>query len=237
MPWSPSRLSITLNAPLAPPIPCYALLTKVQIRYLMCGQNMPWESLTSTSSGLSTTQTILRPDHKCFWPPPSQVSFSDVIAFSTSPDLSDFPSSHYSGGCNWLINDWPTFRCQAYINYTFIGPTMYWLLCSLLGIGFGNAGCHLCHGLSYSIAGNARNYNPEGYELEKVGGAIIPHGLSVVISAPAVFNFTGKSVNKTCTAYKVLFDFVRLCKDCLFFFSPFSHFLPVAMREENVSSK
>ena len=100
MPWSPSRLSITLSAPLAPPIPCYALLTKVQIRYLMCGQNMPWESLTSTSSGLSTTQTILRPDHKCFWPPPSQVSFSDVIAFSTSPDLSDFPSSHYSGGCN-----------------------------------------------------------------------------------------------------------------------------------------
>ena len=99
MPWSPSRLSITLSAPLAPPIPCYALLTKVQIRYLMCGQNMPWESLTSTSSGLSTTQTILRPDHKCIWPLPSQVS--SILTSKEMLDycffnLSDFLSSYYS---------------------------------------------------------------------------------------------------------------------------------------------
>ena len=91
MPWSPLRLSITLNAPLAPPIPCYALLTKVQIRYLMCGQNMPWESLTSTSSGLSTTQTILRPDHKCFWPPPSQVSSLTLLLFQPVPIYLTFP--------------------------------------------------------------------------------------------------------------------------------------------------
>jgi len=58
----------------------------------------------------------------------------------------------------------------------------------LAGIGFGNAGCHLPHGMSYAVAGLAHTYSAPGWPSNH---PMVPHGISVIVNAPAVFRFTG----------------------------------------------
>lgn len=58
----------------------------------------------------------------------------------------------------------------------------------LAGMGFGNAGCHVPHGMSYAVAGLVKSYQPDGWPTNH---PMIPHGTSVIVNAPAVFRKMG----------------------------------------------
>jgi hydroxyacid-oxoacid transhydrogenase len=58
---------------------------------------------------------------------------------------------------------------------------------TMAGVGFGSAGVHIPHACAYPIAGLKHVYQPPGYPDDH---AFVPHGHSVIVTAPAAFRFT-----------------------------------------------
>ncbi|MBN6037712.1 hydroxyacid-oxoacid transhydrogenase [Amycolatopsis sp. 195334CR] len=61
------------------------------------------------------------------------------------------------------------------------------LAATFAGLGFGNAGVHIPHANAYPVAGQVREFHPEGYPGDE---AMVPHGMAVSLTAPAAFEFT-----------------------------------------------
>ena len=106
--------------------------------------------------------------------PPSQGAnpFSDMVAFEALKLIGQYLVR--------AVNDASDTEARAEMMYA----------ATLAGIAFGNAGCHLPHGMSYAVSGLVREYRAPGYPQ---GEAFVPHGMSVVLNAPSVYRFTASA--------------------------------------------
>ena len=83
---------------------------------------------------------------------------------------------------------------RAYYNGYDLEARYYMMLaCELASSSFGNAGVHIPHANAYPIAGMVRDYIPPDY---KVDYPLVPHGISVVLTAPAAFRFIAPAMTE-----------------------------------------
>lgn len=113
------------------------------------------------------------------------------------------PAYQGSNPVSDIFSKWALEQTIKYLPRIYDDPTgdeearaQMLLAASTAGIGFGNAGVHLCHAGSYPISSlnKARpkadqyfhpSYNPDV--------PLIPHGVAVSLTAPSVFHFTAPS--------------------------------------------
>jgi alcohol dehydrogenase class IV len=84
-----------------------------------------------------------------------------------------------------------TYLRRAYYNGSDLEAKSHMAMAATFaGIGFGNAGVHIPHALAYPIAARIKGWVPPGYGTEE---PMVPHGLSVALTAAANFRFTAPS--------------------------------------------
>ena len=76
------------------------------------------------------------------------------------------------------------------------------LAATFAGMGIGNSGVHIPHANAYPIAGMVKDFRPAGYPADE---PIVPHGMSVSLTAPQAFRFTfGSAPERHLTAARLL---------------------------------
>lgn len=80
-----------------------------------------------------------------------------------------------------------SFRTAVRSGDDVVARTDMALAATFAGLGFGNAGVHIPHANAYPIAGQVRDFHPDGYPADE---PMVPHGMSVSLTAPEAFRFT-----------------------------------------------
>lgn len=170
---------------------------------------------------LKPTLGIVDPDNtKTMSPPVAKYSGIDVLCHAIESYTAIPYTSRASGrpispilrpayqGSNPISDIWALHalrECSQYLPRIVNNPledsearAKMCLAASTAGMGFGNAGVHLCHGMSYAVASQVKKYWVDGYpQLNDINDhGLVPHGLSVVINAPSVFRFTGSNLDE-----------------------------------------
>jgi len=159
---------------------------------------------------LKPTLGIIDPDNTRTLPPMAAAAtgldiFSHALESFTALPFSERPRPERPllrpayQGCNPISDIWSAEAVRLgamYLPRAVKDPedeeARSWLIlaASFAGIGFGNAGVHLPHGMSYPVSGMVRDYRPADY----IGNEpLVPHGMAVILNAPAAFRFTGEA--------------------------------------------
>src|SRR5205085_2222474 len=89
------------------------------------------------------------------------------------------------------VLDIPDKQVESGISHRYLRPDQAIvdpeLARTMPAVGFGSAGVHIPHACAYPIAGLKHVYRPPGYPDDH---PLVPHGHSVIVTAPAAFRFT-----------------------------------------------